>query len=365
MKTNRISRKSSKESKKKLIKAKSRKLSEAGLLRFNKRKAVIEAVQRGEPVSLVASLHAVPERNIYRWLAWYRAKGWDGLRDDHRTGRPSKITPEIVKWIYTTVTKGDPRQLKFEFALWTLALIRSALFIFHGIQLSKSSVCRLMAQLGLTPQVPVYRSYRRNPNKVRYYLKARYPKLFQWAKEHRAEIFFADESRVRADGHKGTTWAPIGQTPVVEDSGDRFGVNMISAVSARGAMFFRCFDGKMDSERFIAFLKDLRHSAGRRILVIVDGGSYHTSGKVKSFLNEEGEKTGIRVKYLPPYCPELNPDEQVWNHAKSVLGKMCIATKKELLQVVEKTLTAIKKSGKLIRSFFRLEFTKYASVSTY
>lgn len=364
MKTKRNVPKSNTPIRKEMAKTK-RKLSEAGLLRFNKRKAVVEAVQRGELVSLVASLHGVPERNVYRWLAWYRAKGWDGLRDDHRVGRPSKITPEIVKWIYTTVTKGDPRQLKFEFALWTLALIRSALFLFHDIQLSKSSICRLMAQLGLTPQVPVYRSYRRNPNKVRYYLKTRYPKLLKWAKEHKAEVFFADESRVRADGHRGTTWAPVGQTPVVEDSGDRFGVNMISAVSARGAMFFRCFEGKMDSERFIAFIKDLRHSAGRPVVVIVDGGSYHTSARVKSFLQEEGEAMGIHLKYLPPYSPELNPDEQVWNQAKSYLGKLCLATKQDLLEAVHKTLTAIKKSLKLIRSFFCLEHTKYANASTF
>jgi transposase len=271
------------------------------------------------------------------------------------------MTPEAIEWLYRTVTGGDPRQLQFEFALWTLAIIRTALIKFQGITLSKSSICRLLAQLGLTPQVPVYRSYRRNPAKVRYYLKTRYPKLAAWAQANGAAIFFADESRVRADGHRGTTWAPCGETPVVEDSGDRFGINMISAVRARGDMFFRSFEGTMNSGRFIEFLKDLRCDAGQPILVIVDKGSYHTSGEVRKFLKEEGEQRGIRLEYLPPYSPELNPDEQVWNQAKSTLGRLCVATKKDLREAVERVLKGIEDSVDLVRSFFRMESTRYAN----
>jgi transposase len=336
-------------------------MSAAAQVRLERRKAVVLAVQRGEPVSLVARIYGVAERSVFRWLAWYRAKGWDGLRDEKRSGRPSKMTPEAIQWLYQTITGGDPRQLQFEFALWTLNIIRTALIKFQGITLSKSSVCRLMAQLGLTPQVPVYRSYRRNPGKVNYYLRTRYPKLVAWAKANGATIYFADESRVRVDDHRGTTWAPCGATPEVEDSGERFGINMISAISARGDMLFRCFDGRMDSERFIEFLKDLRASAGRRILVIVDGGSYHTSKMVRTFLKEEGEQRGIRLGYLPPYSPELNPDEQVWNQAKNTLGNQCIATRKELREAVERTLQGIRDSVELIRSFFRLDFTRYAN----
>jgi transposase len=333
----------------------------AAIARFEQRKAVVEAVQRGEPAGLVSRIHGVAERSVFRWLSWYRSKGWDGLRDGKRSGRPGKLSPEAIRWLYRVVTGGDPRQLQMEFALWTLNIIRAALSKHQGVTLSTSSVCRLMAQLGLTPQVPVYRSYRRNPGKVNYYLKARYPKLLEWARANGYAIYFADESRVRMDDHRGTTWAPCGATPVVVDSGDRFGVNMISAVSARGDMFFRCFEGMMDSARFIEFLKDLRTDAGRSILVIVDGGSYHTSKKVRTFLKEEGEQRGIRLEYLPPYSPELNPDEQVWNQAKSALGKLCVATKKELRDAWERTLGHIKDSAELVKSFFRMEFTRYAN----
>ena len=58
-----------------------------------------------------------------------------------------------------------------------------------------------------------------------------YPKIRKLAKKEKATIYFGDEASVRSDYHSGTTWAPVGKTPVVETTGARFSVNMISAVS--------------------------------------------------------------------------------------------------------------------------------------
>jgi len=334
--------------------------SPAARVRFEKRKAVVEAVQRGEAVSLVARVHGVPTRSVFRWLSRVDHSGMAGLRDGQRSGRPSKVTPEVMRWLYHAVTGGNPQQFYLGFSLWSLSIVKSLLLDFKNIEVNKSTVSRLMKRMGLSPQVPLYRSYRQSPNKIYYYLKTRYPRVVQWAKEQGAVIFFADESRVRADGHRGTTWSPIGETPVIKDSGDRFGVNMISAVSAQGQMFFDCFDGMMESQRFIDFLKSLRKSAGKPIVVIVDGGSYHKSKAVKEFLKGDGNTLQIQLVLLPPYSPELNPDEQVWNHAKRNLGRMSIKSKGELRDAVRRVLETISRSIELVKSFFQMPDTKYA-----
>jgi len=336
--------------------------SPAAVARFEKRKSVVAAVQRGEVVRVVARVFDVPMRTIFCWLAWYRQGGWDALRDGVRQGRPPKVNAEVMTWLYDVICGGDPRQLQFEFCLWTLNIVRAALKRYHDIELSKSSASRLLAQLGLTPQVPVYRSYKRSPAKIRYYLKKRFPRAVALAKSLGAEIYFADESRVRADGHRGTTWAPIGKTPEVEDSGERFGINLISAVSARGSMHFQTFEGRMNSERFINFLCDLRHDAGRPVLVIVDGGSYHVSKEVKRFLKDPQRAEGIHLFRLPAYSPELNPDEQVWNHAKARLGKLFIESRQKLRDSVAAIMSTIQKSQNLIKSFFQMETTAYANI---
>ena len=291
---------------------------------YEKRTNAVEAVQRGEPVHLVARTHNVPLRTMFGWLARYRSGGWHALKEGKRSGRPRKVSGEVMQWLYQAITLGDPRQFQLPFCLWTLGIIRLILKKEKGVELSKSAVCRLLQQMGLTPQRPIYRSYKQDPKELEKYLKRTFPQLKRLAKRLGAEIYFVDESAVRSDHHRGTTWGAIGQTPVVEDSGDRFGLKLISAVSPRGDMRFAVIEGRMNSDKFIEFLKKLHSDAGKPIIVIADNASYHTSGKVQRFAKESNQT--VHLGHLPKYAPELNPDEQVWNHAKARLAKLFVAT---------------------------------------
>ena len=326
---------------------------------YEKRKNAVEAVQRGEPVSVVARTHHVPLRTIFHWLARYRHGGWHALREGPRSGRPRKVSAQLMAWLYDAITLGDPRQYQLAFCLWTLGIIRVVLKKEHGVELSKSAVCRLLQQMGLTPQRPIYRSYKQDPRELEKYLKRTFPQLRRLAKRLGAEIYFVDESAVRSDHHRGTTWGAIGQTPVVEDSGDRFGLKLISAVSPRGDMRFAVIEGRMNSDKFIEFLKKLHADAGKPIIVIADNASYHSSGKVQKFAKES---EAIHLGYLPRYAPELNPDEQVWNHAKARLAKLFIDSAQTMKQSVLSIMRSIQKQTRLIQSFFQMKDTSYACV---
>jgi transposase len=326
---------------------------------YEKRKNAVAAVQRGEPVNLVARTHNVPERTIFKWLERYRHGGVHALKDKERRGRPRKLNGDVIQWLYQAITLGDPRQYQLAFCLWTLAIIRTMLKKEKGVELSKSSISRLLQQMGLSPQRPIYRSYKQDPAELEKYLKRTFPELKQLAKRIGAEIYFIDESAVRSDHHSGTTWGAIGQTPVVLDSGDRFGLKLISAISPRGIMRFAVIESRMNSEVFIAFLKKLRADAGRPIIVIADNASYHSSKMVKAFADESGD---IHLGYLPKYAPELNPDEQVWNHAKARLGKLFIDSAETMKKSVLSIMRSIQAKAELIRSFFRMDGTKYAAI---
>jgi transposase len=327
--------------------------------RYQKRKLAVDAVRQGEKIPVVARVLSVPLRTLFLWIALYRAGGYDRLREAKRSGRPRKVSGEVLQWLYAAITLGDPRQYQFDFCLWTLGIIRTMLKQQHGIELSKSGVSRLLRHLGLSPQVPKYKSYRQDPKELRRYLRRTFPALVRAAKRTGAVIYFVDEAAVRADAHQGTTWAPVGETPVVEDSGDRFGLKLISAVSPRGDMKFATFEGRMNSERFAEFLQKLRSDAGRPIIVIADNAKYHKEGAVKRYRQPTEE--GILVAHLPTYSPELNPDEQVWNHLKRRLGKMFLESKEHLKDEVRNTMLSIQQSIALVRSFFELEDTQYAA----
>lgn len=345
--------------KKRKKKAKKKLPSVKAELRYERRRLAVESLRRGEPAAVVARVMNIPLRTLFSWIARYRSGGYQALREGQRSGRPRKVNGELMRWLYQAITKGDPRQYQLPFCLWTLALVRQVLKQKYGIELSKSGVSRLLRHLGLSPQRPIYRSYKRNPEAMRKYLDETFPGLRAEARRKGAIIYFVDEAAVRSDAHRGTTWGKIGQTPEVEAGGDRFNVKLISAVSPRGDMRFSTFEGRMNGDRFVDFLKKLRSDAGRPIIVITDSASYHTSGVVKRYVAEtEGEVT---VATLPAYSPELNPDEQVWNHAKARLAKRFVATKGDFKAAIFSILLSIQKSKKLILSFFRLPETQYAA----
>lgn len=81
------------------------------------------------------------------------------------------------------------------------------------------------------------------------------------AKRERAAIYWADEMGLRSDHVTGTSYAPVGQTPVVRATGQRFGCNMISAITNRGALAFMVFQGKFHNPVFIDFMKRLLRQA--------------------------------------------------------------------------------------------------------
>lgn len=326
---------------------------------YEERCQAVRAVQNGAEPKEVSRLLGIPTRNLFRWLSWYRSGGWHALKEGKRSGRRPKITARMMSWIYHAVTLNDPRQYKMSFCLWTLNAMRRAIRGRFGVEVSKSSVSRLLAQLGLSPQRPIYRSYKRDPREIEKYLSETFPELKRRARRIGAEIYFVDEAAARSDSHGGRTWSPVGETPVAEDSGDRFGLKLISAVSARGDMRFQIVEGSMNSARFCEFLQKLSLDVGKPLIVICDNARYHTSGKTGRFASKMERK--VELQFLPRYSPELNPDEQVWNHLKRKIAKLFIATKEEMRRATLNAMHSIQKRTSLIRSFFKMDDTIYAS----
>ena len=147
-----------------------------------------------------------PTHHLARWLAQYRRGGWGQLDARKRGGRPPKLDGRALRWIYNTVANKNPQQMEFPFALWTAAMVQTLIAERFNVTLSHSSVCRLLNQLGLTAQRPLWRAYQQNPETVKRWLETDYPSIRRRAKRAGAQIFFADEAGVRSDYHSGTTW---------------------------------------------------------------------------------------------------------------------------------------------------------------
>lgn len=324
------------------------------------RRRAVASVQNGSTPDEVAQALCVSRAAVFNWLSMYRGGGWHALEARKRGGRPRKLDGKQMAWIYRTVSGKSPLQMRFSFALWTLDMIRVVIRRQFGIQLSRSSVGRLMDQMGLSAQRPLWRAYQQNPKAVTKWLEEEYPRICAEAKRRRALLFFGDEAGIRSDAHSGTTWAPKGKTPIVSTTGARFGMNLISAVSRTGQMHFAVVEGRVNAEVFIEFLKRLIHNRRRPVFLIVDGHPSHKAVKVREYVESVADR--LSLFFLPPYSPELNPDELVWNDLKThILGRKMITGPTQMKRIVLARLRWMKKNPNHVVSFFHAPETKYAS----
>jgi transposase len=325
------------------------------------RRRAITAIQEGMPPAEAARVFKVAPGSIFNWIARYRSGGWGALKTAARTGRPRKLQGRQMRWIYKTVTTRNPLQLKFPFALWTREMVRALIKSRYGIVLSLSSVGRLLAHLGLTVQRPLWRAWQQDPVAVDRWKHVEFPKIQREAKRLGATIYFQDESGIRSDFHAGTTWAPSGQTPVVRATGARFSLNMISAVSPRGELRFMVIDGRVNAGVFCTFLDRLMHGEDGHVFLVVDG---HPAHKAKLVQRHVATYDGrLRLYFLPPYSPELNPDEYVWGWVKTHrVGRQVYASKEELRRVVTSALRSLQQRVDAIIGFFRAPDLQYIAL---
>jgi transposase len=321
----------------------------------------VEQVQSGESPEAVIRALGFSRSCIYTWLALYRSGGWGALKAQVLKGRPMKISAAQLRWLYETVAAKTPLQFRFEFALWTREMIRMLLREELSLKLSVSSVGRLLRQLGLSCQRPLYRATEQDPARVRRWREEEFPAIQRLAKQAGARIFFGDEAGVRTDYHAGTTWGVRGKTPVVPRTGGRHSMNMLSAVNARGELRFMLVKGRVNGVVFAEFLRRLMHGATQPVFLILDGHSIHRSHPVRDFLASQNGK--LHLFFLPPYSPELNPDEQVWNYVKHHgVGRAALRSAADLRTIVLARLRSLQRLPWTVRMFFLTPDTQYAAL---
>lgn len=297
------------------------------------------------------------------WWRMYREDGKSGLTLGRR-GRPSgvcrKLTQSQEKIVIKTITDKTPEQLKLPFALWTRPVIRQFIQERFDIKLPVRTPGHYLKRWGFTPQRPKKVAYEQQPAAVREWIEEKYPEIMKRAKAEKADILWGDETGVSNQDHSGRGYAPKGKTPVVRGLARRVTTSMISAIGNRGDARFMIYKGGLKVDIFIKFLSRLIKGAKRKVYLIVDNLRVHKAKAVNGWLAERLDK--IELFYLPPYSPELNPDEYLNNTVKGRLRNQPAASNhSELRSQLAKVMRSTQKNPALIRSLFNHPAVAYAA----
>jgi transposase len=326
------------------------------------RKRAIELFKEGYNRTKIADMLGVNRVSVGTWIKIYKEHGLTGLelkKPGRKTGSGRRLTPDQEKDIQKMIRDKMPDQLKLPFALWNRRAIQALIKEQFNIELPTRTINHYLKRWGFTPQRPIKRAYEQNPKKVQEWLDDTYPTIKERAEAEDAEIHWGDETGVSNDCNYGRSYAPKGETPVVRRNAQRFATGMISSITRQGKTRFMCYQGAMNSQIFLRFLKRLVKDSPKKIYLIVDNLPVHHSKPVKKWLEENSEY--IEIFFLPSYSPQHNPDEYLNRDLKqSIANKPPARNKNQLKRQVISHMKSIQKLPNRVKSYFKNPNVTYA-----
>jgi transposase len=282
----------------------------------------------------------------------------------NRGGRPRgtgrHLTPKQEERALRWLCGSCPDQLRLPFALWTRRAVQELFRARFEVAMPIRTVGLYLERWGMTPQRPTRRAFERDDAAVDRWLRVEYPKIARKAGEERAEISWGDETGLRSDESRHRGYALRGKTPVLRIPVRRTSLSVISAITNQGTVRFMIYKGALSPEILLRFLQRLVRGRKRKIFLILDNLRVHKARRVTEWV--ERNASLIQIFFLPPYSPELNPDEYLNGDFKrgvytAVPARDAAGLKRQALS----QLRSIQKSPHRVRAYFEHPAIQYAA----
>lgn len=328
-----------------------------------KRRQAVQLRKKGLTRAEIGEIVGVHADTVGRWLKSYRDRGAQSLKLNprgRREGSGRRLDGNQERKIKQLLVDKTPDQLKMPYALWTRESVRILIKERAGIDLPIRTVGHYLKRWGMTPQKPVKRAYEQQPAQVQRWLDETYPEIHAKAKAEDAEIYWGDETGLRNDCQHERGYAPRGHTPVIQLNAKRDSINMISAITNQGKVRFMLFQGGMNTDLLIDFMRRLIKDANRKVILILDNLRVHHAKKVKKWLT--GKEEQIEVFYLPAYSPELNPDEYLNCDLKAGVHSGAPARSREQLKKKARShMKMLQRRPERVKKYFQHKKIRYAA----
>jgi transposase len=331
--------------------------------RHKRRVQVIRLRKAGQTYDEIAAQTGLSRTGVFDICKRHEAAGAKSLRDapsgrKSGDGRPLDAAQETM--VCTLITDKAPDQLEMPYALWIRMAVAQLIEQRFGIRLPVRTMGLYLAGWGFTPQKPMKKAYERSPATVKTWLDHDYPVIAARAKAEGVEIHWDDESGLRGDDVRCRDFAPKGQMPVIRVNNKRDGLSVISTVTNKGQMRWRMFDGALNTDILIDFLRRLIKGASKKLFLILDNLRVRHAKPVKAWLAERAD--AIEMLYLPCYSPKLNHDEMANADIKQAVTPLAPArTKRQLVKATARHLRSVQRQPGRIRQYFEQGPVRYAA----
>ena len=275
-------------------------------------RAIARVIEGEHTRAEIARQACVDRQTLCDWVNRYNARGADGLKDIQRSGRPPKLDPEqraeVGRWMQEGPAAGVPS--------WTIGLVRERTAEVFKVALSMESIRTLMHSLGFRKLSPRPIHPKADPQKQEDFRKnfktlvaSALPEGVDLASVH---LCFQDEARIGQKGMPARVWAQRGTRPRVPRD-HRYGYcYLFSAIFPEAGVAVGHICDRANTDEMNRHLLDIAAKVpdDRHAPVVLDGAGWHRSKALEIPAN-------VTLLRLPPYSPELNPVETVFQFPKS------------------------------------------------
>jgi len=284
---------------------------------------IIVNLANGRGVTQTAHALAVARSTVYRVAQRFRQRGEWGLLDGRADNGVSKLDARYRAELYRVV-RGSPQGYGWRRPTWTRELLVETLADRTGVRIHVATMSRALALIRARrgrprptvgcPWAPTAKARRLHALRR---LLATLP--------CRQVAVYEDEVDIHLNPKLGPDWMVRGQQKEVRTPGQNVKRYLAGAWDVRTGLLTWVEGERKASGLFIALLDKLAHYHPRAPLihVVLDNYRIHDSKLAQAALRGFGGR--IRLHFLPPYCPQENRIERVWEdlHANVTRNHTC------------------------------------------
>ncbi|MGH7866460.1 MAG: IS630 family transposase [Candidatus Dormibacteraceae bacterium] len=267
----------------------------------------------------VANQFGVHRATLKRWVARYRHRGLEGLRgpEHDARGRPPKLQVRHLKLLKRTVL-ASPAKLGFAFTAWTLPRLADFLKQKTGMGVRPHYLGLLLHRMGIARRRPKHVLEGKRDEAAHDRAKTELEALKKHLGRLKKKVVISqDETEFHLYPYLVAIWSVVGSPqPEVRTPGKNQKRVLYGGLNLKTGGLTSHWAPTKSGSHFIEYLETLLHAyPDQKILMIADNGSFHHTQKVEAYVNQNRER--LEIKWLPPYCPDLNDIERTWRRLKA------------------------------------------------
>lgn len=279
---------------------------------------------KGMRVKDIADIVSRDEKTISRWL-----KEWDDSRmasiftGHEKNENASKLTKEQKEEIKKALSE-PPSAYGIPKEFWDVPALKEYVQAnFKVVYESVQSYHFLLSFSNLSFKYPDTFDRHRDESRITERMVEIHKEIQPFLKDKEWEVFASDEVRMELEAFTKRAWLKRGERTIVKVDRERIAQSYIGFLNQKD---FNChlyeLSWQNQEEILKALEQFLKRYPDKKICIIWDNAKWHKGKEIKKALGKGQLLERVHLINLPPYAPDKNPIEHIWNTTKSSMANI-------------------------------------------